>query len=287
MVKSLEEINNEFISGNQLTDEDYDEWFLSLLDNKKTDESNRTDSARETVRDTAPAAAVLPKKKTEQEKRAELEELYELFGEEAPEESEEAGEPPHDEDAEKKAKKNAAKRVSDAVFYIIIALILITTLVYSSKTGSGVHLFGYSGFTVLTPSMQREIPQGSLIITKEIDPEEIKIGDDITFIRSDNITVTHRVVDVIENYQGSEQTVFQTKGLENPEPDMEYVFPANVIGVVKFKIPELGNILKYVSENIGLVFLVLGGVLVAIIAFGRVFSMSSKEKDVGKCGSYA
>jgi len=183
-------------------------------------------------------------------------------------------------------KKVFAKRMSDVIFYALIAFILITTLLYSGKSNNGFHLFGYSGFTVLTGSMQREIPQGSLVITKEVDPKEIKIGDDITFIRSDSATVTHRVVDIYENYEESGELAFLTQGLENLEPDPDVVFEGNIIGVVKFSIPELGFFLTYVADNIGLVFILLGGILVATIAFSKILSTNRKEKqDAGETGS--
>ncbi|MCL2112039.1 MAG: signal peptidase I [Clostridiales bacterium] len=162
------------------------------------------------------------------------------------------------------------RRASDIIFYAVIALILVAALLYSGKTNDAYHLFGYSGFTVLSGSMQREIPQGSLVITKQVVPRDIKVGDDITFVRSDNTTVTHRVVAIIRDFEETGRTVFQTQGLENAEPDEEYVHAGNVIGVVKHTIPNLGFLLAYVSENIGLVLLMLGGVLIATIMIGRL-----------------
>jgi len=183
-----------------------------------------------------------------------------------------------EEQQDKDKKKNTGRLVSDVAFYAVIAFILIATLLYSGRAYNGFHIFGYSGFSVLSGSMEREIPQGSLVITKEVKPENIKIGDDITFIRRDNATITHRVVNIIENYEGSGNKVFQTQGLENPEPDPDLVFPGNIIGVVQYTIPGLGFFLNYIADNIGLVFIILGGVLVAVIAISKAFSPSRKEK---------
>jgi len=168
--------------------------------------------------------------------------------------------------------KKWLKRLSDVLFYLIIAIIIIVTLVFGGKTHEGFHLLGYSGFTVLSGSMQREIPEGSLVITKAVDPDTIKIGDDITFVRSDNAIVTHRVVNIIEDYSGNSDRGFQTQGLENPEPDSEIVFEGNIIGKVKFSAPELGYAIKYISEHIGIVFLILGGILAAVLAFNKAFA---------------
>jgi len=182
-----------------------------------------------------------------------------------------------------KAKKSSrTKLISDIIFYAVIAFILVATLLYSGRTNNGFQLFGYSGFTVLTRSMQSEIPQGALVITKEVDPNTIEVGDDITFIRSDNATVTHRVVNIIDDYENSGYKVFQTQGIENPDPDPDYVYAGNIIGVVKYSIPELGFFLSYVAENIGFVFIILGGILVAAIALGKVFTGSKNGKSKSK-----
>ena len=166
-------------------------------------------------------------------------------------------------------KKRLLKRLSDVLFYVVIAFIIIATLVFSGKAHEGFSFLGYSGFTVLSGSMQSEIPEGSLVITKEVDSGKIKTGDDITFLRDDNATITHRVIEIIENYPVNGTRGFRTKGLENPEPDSEIVHEGNVIGVVELSIPELGYTLNYVSNNIGILFLILGGVLLATVALGK------------------
>jgi len=170
---------------------------------------------------------------------------------------------------EKTDNKVFLKRFTDVLFYVIIAFIIIATLVIGGSNHQGFHLLGHSGFTVLSGSMQREIPEGSLVITRSVDPDTIKIGDDITFVRSDNATITHRVVNIIEDYSGNGNRGFQTQGLENPEPDRETVYAGNVIGLVKLSVPELGYALSYVSDHIGIVFALLGGILIATIALGR------------------
>jgi len=175
--------------------------------------------------------------------------------------------------------KGFAKRMADVLFYVIIAFVLIMTLMFGGKTNEGFHLLGYSGFTVLSGSMQREIPEGSLVITKSVDPAAIEVGDDITFVREDNLTITHRVVSIMEDYENSGSRGFQTQGVENPEPDLDVVHAANVIGLVKFSIPELGYTLSYASEHIGIVFAVLGGILVATVALGKVFSRREDENE--------
>ena len=157
------------------------------------------------------------------------------------------------------------KLILDVAFYTAIAFVLISTVALQGKSGAGFDMFGYSGFVVLSDSMKSEIPRGALVITKRTEPDRIRTGDDITYIRSDNATVTHRVVGIDESYKGSETRAFITKGIENADVDAEVVFAPNVIGVVQLSIPELGFALGYIAENIGVVFLLLGGIATAVV----------------------
>jgi signal peptidase I len=188
---------------------------------------------------------------------------------------------PQPEQAGCKEKRSFGRRLSDIVFYAAIALIVIATLIFSGKTNGSLQLFGYSGFTVLSGSMQREIPRGSLVITKEIDPNSIQVGDDITYLRNDSATVTHRVMDISENFEGSGERGFQTQGIENPEPDSEIVYEGNIIGVVQTSIPALGFALSYVAGNIGIVLLVLGGVSLISIIISKLFASTKKDESLG------
>jgi signal peptidase len=135
-----------------------------------------------------------------------------------------------------------------------------------------VSIFGYSGFTVLSGSMQSEIPESALVLTKKIDPNNINIGDDITFIRKDDTTVTHRVINIYENYQDSGQRAFQTKGIENSNPDQEVVYSDNIIGIVKLTVPKLGAALNYISEHSIIIFIVFGIFIIIAIAIKKLLS---------------
>ncbi|MCL2488541.1 MAG: signal peptidase I [Oscillospiraceae bacterium] len=177
-----------------------------------------------------------------------------------------------------KRKKRIVRRISDILFYAAIAAILLIAVISGGKSGSGFHLFGYSGYTVLTNSMQSEIPVDALVITKKTDPDEIRIGDDITYIRSDNELITHRVVDIIDNYNDSGLRGFQTKGIENPRPDPDIVMAGNVVGVVRLTVPELGRIITDIADHIGVILLLLGGLTVAAVAIGVLVTENRKKR---------
>ncbi|MDR1891985.1 MAG: signal peptidase I, partial [Oscillospiraceae bacterium] len=99
------------------------------------------------------------------------------------------------------------------------------------------NVLGYSWFRVVSGSMQREIPEGSLVITKRTEEDAVKIGDTIAFERKDKTVVTHKVVGIIENCGGSEFRGFETKGTENPSEDPYTVLSAKIVGVAVFSLP--------------------------------------------------
>jgi signal peptidase len=84
---------------------------------------------------------------------------------------------------------------------------------------------------VKTESMEPEIPKSAIVTVKKVPPTEIKVGDDITFFISENVTATHRVLTITEDYNGSGKYAFETKGIANISPD-GFIVEDDVVGKV-------------------------------------------------------
>ncbi|MDR3278712.1 MAG: signal peptidase I [Oscillospiraceae bacterium] len=153
--------------------------------------------------------------------------------------------------------------MADLLFYAAIMVILLAALTGRSRNGAPRMFFGYSYFTVLTSSMQREIPRGSLVLVRRTDGGEIRVGDDITYMMDASSTVTHRVIEIYEDYNNSGERGFLTQGVNNTAPDPNVVYAPNVVGVVLFHVPIAGAALAYLGENVHIV-LVLFGLLIAL-----------------------
>jgi len=178
-----------------------------------------------------------------------------------------------------KQKSSLWKSISNIVFYAALIAIVVGAVVFGSKNNGSSRFFGFQYFEVLSGSMQSMIPQGSLVITKQIPSGEIRAGDVITFLRSDEETVTHQVIEVIADYNGAGTRGFRTKGTDNPDPDPDIVDARNVIGVMQTHIAGLGFTLRYISENLKYVF--LGFVLVILISIAvRVLLGDGKKPRV-------
>ncbi len=118
----------------------------------------------------------------------------------------------------------------------------------------------YSLYTIVSPSMVPNINVYDVIIDLKVDePEELKIGDVITFVsestESMGYTVTHRIVSIMKKEDGSYSYV--TKGDNNLIQDSAPVPYRNIIGKVALRIPQLGRIQIFIANSYGWLFLIL------------------------------
>lgn len=124
----------------------------------------------------------------------------------------------------------------------IISTIVLAVLVILLIAFGGVRLFGLTPYMVTSGSMEPEYPVGSLIFVKEVPPEQIDVGDVITFRLTDGQTVaTHQVYEA-----DRAQEEFRTQGINNRDSegnilhDAEPVKYTSVLGCPVTVIPYLG-----------------------------------------------
>ena len=180
-------------------------------------------------------------------------------------------------------KKNAQRRKKSVkpnlniLPYAVFVFTMFTLMIFSGVINRNLNLFGYSGFTVLSRSMQSEIPEGSLIIVKKTGPEKINVGDDITFTRKrDAAIVTHRVIQVFRDSGENGGIKFQTQGVDNPDPDQDAVHADAIIGYVTLIIPGIGTVLNFLTTNAGFLFVFFGGVTLIAITTKKFLNAHKK-----------
>lgn len=122
-------------------------------------------------------------------------------------------------------------------------------------------LMGYEIYQVVSGSMEPEIPVGSAIYVKAVQPEEVEAGEVIAFGRGGSV-VTHRVEE--NRYVEGE---FITKGDANKEEDMEPVAYGSLIGRVECHIPVLGMAMALLASGTGKLYAAL------LTACGAMFHM--------------
>lgn len=157
--------------------------------------------------------------------------------------------------------------VGEFLFYVFLVFIVLgLLLIKTNSSGRPTSFAGYSMFTVLTSSMEDEIPKGSLVITKNVDANSLKIGDDITYMSSETSTITHRIIAIVEKDEKTGKRAFETKGTMNEKADKDLVPSSNIVGKVVFHSKSLGDLAFFVSKNWPLIIFSL----VVIFIFGGV-----------------
>lgn len=118
-------------------------------------------------------------------------------------------------------------------------------------------------YTVLTSSMTPSYPAGTLVIVKPTDPQQIRIGDVVTYQLESNKpgVVTHRVTQIIQPNKPGATISFVTKGDANSLVDAKPVLPVQVRGTVWYAVPYLGwvdNVINGDSRSV-IIPIVAGG----------------------------
>lgn len=160
----------------------------------------------------------------------------------------------------------------------VISTVLVVIVVAVALLLVGARLFGLQVYAVLSGSMEPTYHVGSVIYVEPVDPSEIQVGDPITFVMNEELTVaTHRVVRI-----DAENSAFYTKGDANENPDAAPVHFNNLLGKPVFTIPYLGYISSYVQSPPGIYIAVGVGVLLLALAFLPDMLDGGKKKKSGK-----
>ena len=166
------------------------------------------------------------------------------------------------------------------VFNFIGSLIMWAAILIC-LTLAAPRLAGIQSYVVISGSMEPSIPVGSLVYSREAEPETLVPGDVIVFYSSNSgaggsgevIPITHRVV---ENNTAAKEII--TKGDANENTDLSPVTYPNVEGKVIFHIPGLGypaSMFSSTMGKVGALLTILGGYLLTEV--GRALRKREKQ----------
>ena len=150
------------------------------------------------------------------------------------------------------------KRVWNWVTSVLVAAVVILAILLV-----GARVVGLQVYTVLSGSMEPTYHTGALLYVKEIDPEELRVGDPATFILDEDLTVaTHRVIEIDEENQ-----CFYTKGDANDTADAAPVYYENLLGRPVFSIPYLGYVAVFIQNPPGTYIAFAAGMVILLLVF--------------------
>lgn len=150
----------------------------------------------------------------------------------------------------KKIKENRNIKMIWNIIYTLLFLLVVLMLlvvVMQRVTDNSITLGGIRMFTVATGSMKPVYEVGDVLIAKEIDASEIKVGDDIVYKGEKSSfsgkIITHRVISIEKQEDGNYKII--TKGLANENEDPE-IDQTQVYGKIIYKV----HLLSYIGRLI-------------------------------------
>ncbi len=179
-----------------------------------------------------------------------------------------------------KIKNNKVLKIIGNIIYVIIfifILLILAVAVLQRTTNNEVTLCGYRIFVVATGSMIPKYEVGDVLVSKEIPPEDIKVGDDIIYTGKEGSfkdkVVTHQVIFIEkenENYR------IITKGIANTAQDPE-ITQEQVMGKVIYKLGLLSFFQRVVSNNYVFYFVVF--VPIVLIMYRQIRNAALTVED--------
>lgn len=137
----------------------------------------------------------------------------------------------------------------------IILIVLIAVIVTQRVSNNQKAIAGFRVFNVITESMVPEYKVGDTILTKTVNPSELKIGDDITYMGKKDpfkgMIITHRIVKIEKPEDG--KYLIQTKGLANDIEDPE-INESQLYGKVIYKIKTISFLNGIIGNLFGMYF---------------------------------
>lgn len=169
---------------------------------------------------------------------------------------------------------------------IIIVMVTYVTFVVVQRVSGNKSIFGYRIFTVATGSMIPDYEINDVLAIKEVNSDELEVGDDITYLGKkldvNGKIVTHRIINIkIED--GKKE--FITKGVNSSAEDPA-ITDDQIYGKVIGKIPVITTINHIIKNQYGFFFLIFLPIvsIVFLEIADTVTEIKREKKDVEENG---
>ena len=173
--------------------------------------------------------------------------------------------------------EKVVKIVSKILYQILVILCLLVAaiIIFQKISDNNKSIAGYRIFRVITGSMEPEYDVGEVVISKEVDPKKIKVGDDIVYLGTygeyNGKIIMHAVIAIDTDENGNLN--FHAKGLHSSSVEDPQIKASQIYGVVKFKSGIL-TVLYKLATNIYSLF-----VIITILALNVFISFRVSGKD--------
>ena len=153
-------------------------------------------------------------------------------------------------------------KIIKAIIFIVLLLYVVFTII--QRVSGNQSIFGYRLFAVATGSMVPDYNINDVLAIKEVNHNEIKVGDDITYLgKKQDVRgkiVTHRIIDIEEK---NGKKTYLTKGINNEVEDPT-IGDNQIYGKVVGKVPVVTQINHIVKNQYGFFFLIFLPLVIVI-----------------------
>lgn len=181
----------------------------------------------------------------------------------------------------KKIKENKVLKIIGNILYalmIVLVILMLGIVIMQRVTNNNITIGGFRMFSVATGSMVPVYNVGDILISKEIKPEDIKVGDDLVYQGEKGTykgkVVTHRVISSQKQEDGNYKII--TKGVANNTEDPE-INQNQVYGKIISKL-HIISFLGKIVRNVYAVY-VLIAILIGTFIFRNIKCIISKNNE--------
>lgn len=161
------------------------------------------------------------------------------------------------------------------VICTILLILLIAVLALQRFSNNEKAIGGFRIFNVATESMVPKYLVGDVLIVKEAEINDLKIGDDVTYLGKQGTfngrVVTHQIIAIDETEEGK---IFHTKGIANEAEDPT-ITGEQIYGKVIYKCVIISLLTKLMNNMTAFY-------IVVFVPFAILVSLQLKESMLGK-----
>lgn len=127
--------------------------------------------------------------------------------------------------------------ILNIILIITILYVIVTLYLRAITNNPHASLFGFTTHIVISESMEPTIKKNDIIIVKRSD--QYNIGDIITYIREDGLSITHRII-------SSNPDGYILQGDANSEQDPGIITYDQIVGKVIILISHNGDWISFI-----------------------------------------
>ena len=171
------------------------------------------------------------------------------------------------------------KKILIKIIYVIITILILYNIIFlihkSITQKEYLQIFGISFLTMNGELMEEDLKDNDLVIVKQIDEDEIKIGDIIAYNVNDKI----RINKVFNSYYDDNirKVVYITKFNKNLQPNIEKIQINQIIGKKVINIPILGAVIKILQTKF--VSIIVFVILCISYSYNKYLYAKKKERS--------